>query len=336
MRWKSSQLQHRQRVDPRTAGEPAASRRIGSEGERAQVSDGLEAGASGILRPRNARLGRGGTGRVRRSAADVDEARRDLAARATTPASWSSRSPRLRPPPASRREALSRPGTAAPGPGVEPDAHRPGGPQARHAAGRRPGRRRPREPVHAAGRRPVVRLALRTCTVPAKPRWLLSIPDAISQLEQLDRTLLTRRDVERLFGVSKARAATLMQTFGPSSSATRGRSRGRSSCSSSRRHAPGRVPRRGGETRAPGRRAPAGPADRGPVQGAGRDPEREAGKPARGGVRLLAADRSRCGSSGRRTPGAALRAGAGARERLRAGSRSSSVVESAGERWWRK
>ena len=48
----------------------------------------------------------------------------------------------------------------------------------------------------------------------AKPRWLLSIPDAISQLEQLDRTLLTRRDVERLFGVSKARAATLMQTFG--------------------------------------------------------------------------------------------------------------------------
>ena len=50
--------------------------------------------------------------------------------------------------------------------------------------------------------------------MPAKPRWLLAIPDAISQLEQLDRTLLTRRDVERLFGVSKARAATLMQTFG--------------------------------------------------------------------------------------------------------------------------
>ena len=50
--------------------------------------------------------------------------------------------------------------------------------------------------------------------MPAKPRWLLSIPDAISQLEQLDRTLLTRRDVERLYGVPKARAATLMQTFG--------------------------------------------------------------------------------------------------------------------------
>ena len=49
---------------------------------------------------------------------------------------------------------------------------------------------------------------------PAKPRWLLAIPDAISQLEKLDRTLLTRRDIERLFGVSTARAATLMQTFG--------------------------------------------------------------------------------------------------------------------------
>ena len=50
--------------------------------------------------------------------------------------------------------------------------------------------------------------------MPAKPRWLLAIPDAISQLEELDRPLLTRRDVERLFGVSKARAATLMQAFG--------------------------------------------------------------------------------------------------------------------------
>ena len=50
--------------------------------------------------------------------------------------------------------------------------------------------------------------------MPPKPRWLLAIPDAISQLEALDRTLLTRRDIEQLFGVSKARAATLMQTFG--------------------------------------------------------------------------------------------------------------------------
>ena len=50
--------------------------------------------------------------------------------------------------------------------------------------------------------------------MPPKPRWLLAIPDAITQLEKLDRTLLTRRDIERLFGVSTARAATLMQTFG--------------------------------------------------------------------------------------------------------------------------
>ena len=50
--------------------------------------------------------------------------------------------------------------------------------------------------------------------LPATPRWLLAIPDAIRQLAALDREVLTRRDVEQLFGVSRARAATLMQTFG--------------------------------------------------------------------------------------------------------------------------
>ena len=50
--------------------------------------------------------------------------------------------------------------------------------------------------------------------MPAKPKWLLAIPDAITQLEALDRELLTRRDLEQLFGVSKARAAVLMRTFG--------------------------------------------------------------------------------------------------------------------------
>ena len=50
--------------------------------------------------------------------------------------------------------------------------------------------------------------------MPAKPRWLLAIPDAIEQLEELDRALLTRRDLEQLFGVSRARAATLMRMFG--------------------------------------------------------------------------------------------------------------------------
>ena len=51
--------------------------------------------------------------------------------------------------------------------------------------------------------------------MPAPPRWLLAVPDAIRQLEAMDRDLLTRRDVERLFGVSRARAAAqLMRTFG--------------------------------------------------------------------------------------------------------------------------
>ena len=50
--------------------------------------------------------------------------------------------------------------------------------------------------------------------MPAQPRWLLALPDAIRQLETLDRDLLTRRDMERLFGVSRARAAQLMRTFG--------------------------------------------------------------------------------------------------------------------------
>ena len=50
--------------------------------------------------------------------------------------------------------------------------------------------------------------------MPARPRWLLALPDAIAQLEALDRPLLTRRDLESLFGVSRARAATLMRAFG--------------------------------------------------------------------------------------------------------------------------
>ena len=50
--------------------------------------------------------------------------------------------------------------------------------------------------------------------MPATPRWLLAIPDAIRQLAALDREVLTRRDVEQLFGVARARAATLMREFG--------------------------------------------------------------------------------------------------------------------------
>ena len=50
--------------------------------------------------------------------------------------------------------------------------------------------------------------------MPAQPRWLLALPDAITQLEALDQDLLTRRDLERLFGVSKVRAVALMRAFG--------------------------------------------------------------------------------------------------------------------------
>ena len=50
--------------------------------------------------------------------------------------------------------------------------------------------------------------------MPARPWWLLALPDAIAQLEALDRPLLIRRDLEALFGVSRARAATLMRAFG--------------------------------------------------------------------------------------------------------------------------
>ena len=50
--------------------------------------------------------------------------------------------------------------------------------------------------------------------MPAPPRWLLAVPDAVRQLEALDRDLLTRRDVEKLFGVSRARAAQLMPMSG--------------------------------------------------------------------------------------------------------------------------
>ena len=53
------------------------------------------------------------------------------------------------------------------------------------------------------------------CAVLSRPRWLLAIPDAIRQLEDLDRELLVRRDIEQVFGVSRARAAQLMHASAP-------------------------------------------------------------------------------------------------------------------------
>ncbi len=106
---------------------------------------------------------------------------------------------------------------------------------------------------------------------------------------------------------------------------------GPGSCSSSRSTAAGTALCGDEERRAPGRRAPEGPADRGPVQGAHRDHEREAREPARGSP-LLAAG-SRCGSTGRRTPWRASMGWLRRSGTTWGGCRHSSVVESAGERW---
>ena len=51
--------------------------------------------------------------------------------------------------------------------------------------------------------------------MPATPRWLLAIPDAIRQLEALDRDLLTRRDRRTaLRRLARPGGAPLMRTFG--------------------------------------------------------------------------------------------------------------------------
>ena len=53
--------------------------------------------------------------------------------------------------------------------------------------------------------------------MPTSPRWLLAVPDAIDQLRHLKRDLITRRDLQTLLGVAKARAATLMTELGATS-----------------------------------------------------------------------------------------------------------------------
>ena len=140
--------------------------------------------------------------------------------------------------------------------------------------------------------------------MPAKPRWLLAIPDAISQLEQLDRTLLTRRDIERLFGVGKVRAAALMQTLGAEL------------VGSQRTLPPTRLLQQLKKHR--GRAAFRG------------EEERRARVAAE--CRSSAAG-SRCGSTGRRTPWRGSMRWPRRSGTTWGGSRRSSVVEPAGERW---
>jgi len=50
--------------------------------------------------------------------------------------------------------------------------------------------------------------------MPAKPRWLLHIPEILGQLRAVDFPLLDRAMCERLFGVGRRRAIDLMQRFG--------------------------------------------------------------------------------------------------------------------------
>jgi hypothetical protein len=49
--------------------------------------------------------------------------------------------------------------------------------------------------------------------MPIAPNWYPRIPDAIAQLETLDRDLLTRTDLEVLLGVSRPRASQLLHRF---------------------------------------------------------------------------------------------------------------------------
>ena len=50
--------------------------------------------------------------------------------------------------------------------------------------------------------------------MPRSPTWLTSLPDAIEQLEALERETITRQDVEQLLGVSKRQAVVLLHRFG--------------------------------------------------------------------------------------------------------------------------
>jgi hypothetical protein len=50
--------------------------------------------------------------------------------------------------------------------------------------------------------------------MPAKPQWLLRIPEIIHQLRRLDLPVVDRMIVERLFGLRRRRAIDLLHSFG--------------------------------------------------------------------------------------------------------------------------
>ena len=109
--------------------------------------------------------------------------------------------------------------TAVSGPAVEPDIHptigagvRLGRPVRGHGRGG-PGRGGPGQGVHADARWPLRQL-VRTCRCPRSPGGSSPSPTPSASSRSSTGTLLTRRDIERLFGVGKVRAAALMKTFG--------------------------------------------------------------------------------------------------------------------------
>ena len=127
--------------------------------------------------------------------------------------------------------------------------------------------------------------------MPAKPRWLLAIPDAIGQIEELERELLTRRDLKRLFGVSRARAATLMRLFGAELT---GYALTLPRVELLRQSADvpeaGRLPRGGAAACASADRAAQGASDRDPGAGPGRSAAGAAVGPAGGRARRAGPD----------------------------------------------
>ena len=105
---------------------------------------------------------------IARLTAAWDDGRPGLRAGPVVRRPTSTRSPLPRPPPASRRRPPAGPELPPPAPMSSGTHSRPGGAQARQAAGRRPDRRRPREPVHAA-----VRAARPAAPHAARPRAAL-------------------------------------------------------------------------------------------------------------------------------------------------------------------
>jgi hypothetical protein len=50
--------------------------------------------------------------------------------------------------------------------------------------------------------------------MPAKPEWLLRLPDIRAELEHLDVPVVDRSGIERIFGLKRRRAIVLMHEFG--------------------------------------------------------------------------------------------------------------------------